>query len=292
MLASNNKKEVMQRGIVIIATKSPIYGKMAYNLALTIKATGSKIPVALIHDKEAIDHLKIEHLNLFDQLIPSEWNWNKIRFNIDKLTPFDHTMQLDADMLWLWKDPAEVFELAGDSELLVTNEGVHDLSTGEEKMTGNYGWLADFQETVNAYKLKGNIYMMRWELLLFRNTDKVRKMLAKAEQIWNKPKVEGVWKFEGRAADEFAFYVACCHYGMDQVLAPFIPAYWCRKEWNPTVAEIDKKYHAISFGGNTASKQYQKIYDIILQVACNKIGLPYSFRLQSKRTHLTSRITV
>lgn len=265
---------------------------MAYNLALTIKATGSTIPVALVYDKPAVAHLNEDQLKMFDHLILSDWDWNKIRFNIDRISPFDLTLQLDADMLWLWKDPDILFEQYKDVELLVTNEGYYEIETGEEKLTGNYGWLADRDQTVKLYKLKGKLYQMRWELLLFKKTDNVRKMFVKAEAIRKNPKLK-TWIFEGQPVDEFAFYVAANIYNLDQVETPFYAAYWCRRTTkNPRVGELNKTFHAVGFGGNTANYYYREMYDTIMEIACRKLGLPYTFKLQSKRDHLTSRIAV
>lgn len=264
---------------------------MAYNLALTIKATGTKVPVALVHDKEAIGHLNEEDLKMFDKLIETTWNWNKVRFNIDLLSPFDYTMQVDADMLWLWRDPQELFDKYPDEELLVTNEGYYDTETKQEKVTGAYMWHADVEKTIALYKLKGVLYQMRWELLLFKKTELVRKMFSSAEKIRKKPKVE-TWKFEGQPVDEFAFYIASNQLGLNQKQSPFIPAYWCSKSSNPFVGELNKKYCAVHFGGNSAGKEYKKIYNIIMQVACKKLGLQYRFGMQSKSEHLTSRIVV
>lgn len=281
----------MTNGILIIATKHHLYGRMAYNLALTIKATGTKVPVALIHDKDAIAHLTEEDLKMFDEKIDTNWDWNKVRFNVDELSPFDYTMQLDADMLWLWRDPQELFDKYPDEELLVTNEGYYDIETKEEHLTKQYIWLADLEKSVKLYKLQGKLYQMRWEMLLFRKTERVREMFIRAEKIRKKPKLE-TWKFEGQPVDEFAFYIASNQLGLDQKESPFIPAYWCKKLSNPVVADINKNFYAIGFGGNAAGKEYKRMYNIIMQVACKKLGLHHRFGMQSKSEHLTTRIAV
>jgi hypothetical protein len=281
----------MTKGIIIIATASHIYGRMAYNLALTIKATGTQVPVCLVHDQAAVGHLSTSQLALFDTRIEREWSWNQIRFNIDQLTPYELTLQLDADMLWLWRDPAVLLDQYADVELLVTNEGYFDIETGEEHLTGAYQWLADRDKTVAKYGLKGKLYQMRWELLLFRKTDRVRKMFAEAEKIRRKPKLK-TWLFEGAPVDEFAFYVSANLQGLDQLQAPFLPAYWCHRSYNPTVAELDRKYFAIGFGGNNASREYKRIYDLIMTLAAQKMGVQHLFRLQSKNHYLTSRIAI
>lgn len=281
----------MTNGIIIIATKHSLYGRMAYNLALTIKATGTKVPVAIVHDKASIAHLSEADLAMFDEKLETTWDWNKVRFNIDQLSPFDYTMQLDADMLWLWRDPQELFDKYPDEELLVTNEGYYDIETNEEKLTGQYIWLADLEQSIKKYKLSGKLYQMRWEMLLFKKTDRIREMLSRAEKIRNKPKLE-TWKFEGQPVDEFAFYVASNQLGLTQKESPFIPAYWCQKRNNPFIGEINKKFYAVGFGGNAANKEYRRIYNIIMQVAAKKLGLQHRFGMQSKSEHLTSRILV
>jgi hypothetical protein len=279
----------MTKGIIIIATKSHIYGKMAYNLTLTIKATGTTIPVCLIHDSAAIAHLRDEELVIFDDKIKSDWDWNKIRFNVDKLSPYDQTLQLDADMLWLYKDPVELFDKYADEELLVTNEGYYDIESKETNLTGNYIWLADLQETIKLYDLKGKLYQMRWEMLLFKKTDNVRKMMKKAEAIRKNPKLE-TWKFEGQTVDEFCFYVACNIFGLDQKKTPFIPSFWCRTRNNPYPGQLNRDgYYAVGFGGIFASPGYRDMYDTLMGNACAKMGLPYKFKLQSKSNHITSR---
>lgn len=277
----------MNKGIVIIATRSPIYGKMAYNLALTIKATGTKVPVALIHDEAAITHLLLNERAVFNQLIKTEMNWNGARFNVDKLSPYDFTLQLDADMLWLKKDPIELFAKYKDAELLVTNEGYFDPNTGEEKLTGGYSWLADRDETIKKYRIKNRMYQMRWEALFFKKTDKVRKMFLKAEEIRNVPKLK-VWQFEGQTVDEFCFYVAAAIYGLDQDETPFLPVYW-KYGYPPTIAEINNTHWAVSFGGNAVNKHFKSMYDTIMGAVCYKLGLKYKYPLQSKRDYIPER---
>lgn len=284
----NAIKHFMTKGIIIIATASHIYGCMAYNLALTIKATGTTIPVAVIADEAALGHLNEKQRAIFETIIPAPGDWNKCRFNVDKLSPFDLTLQADADMLWLWRDPEELFAQHADVELLVTNEGYYDIEAGTEHTTGGYPWLADLQDTIRLYKLKGKLHLMRWEMLLFRKTDNVRKMFKMAEAIRKAPKLQ-TWLFEGQPVDEFAFYVAACRCGLEQAHSPWLPAYWCDNNWNPTIAKISEGYHAIGFGGNNASKEYRKVYDLIMLIAAQKMGVQHVFPLRSKNHYLTSR---
>lgn len=275
-----------KKGILIIATRSPIYGNMAYNLCMTIKASGSKLPVCLVHDLAAIRHLKEDDLKLFDILQPTEKNWNDIRFSIDEISPFDHTMQLDADMLWLKKQPEELFKKYSAQSFICTNEGYHDIESGIEDLTGNYQWLGDLKTTIKTYNLTGKIYQMRWELLMFKKTKAFNRILLGAKDIRNNPKMK-TWQFEGQPVDEFAFYVSACKEGAEMAAAPFLPAYWGRRDY--PLWELTATYYAVSFGGNTASPHFMKQYDLIMNGAAYKTGLKHRFQLQSKRDFIPER---
>lgn len=61
---------MLKQGIILIATGHPYYGRMAYNLALTIKAC-EEFPVALVHNDSAIKHLNDSQRGIFDMLIPT-----------------------------------------------------------------------------------------------------------------------------------------------------------------------------------------------------------------------------
>lgn len=95
-------------GILIIALGKTDYGMYAYNLALSIKKSAD-IPIALITDMKAIAGLRPEHQKIFDKLIiPKEEHYTENGLNAFKLktyiydyTPFENTLFLDADTLFL-----------------------------------------------------------------------------------------------------------------------------------------------------------------------------------------------
>ena len=57
------------RGIITIALKHSLYGRYAYNLALSIKANDPSIPVCVIADEKGIAHLHEGQRLIFDQII-------------------------------------------------------------------------------------------------------------------------------------------------------------------------------------------------------------------------------
>ena len=97
----------MTRGYIIIAQNTPDhdYLKMAYALALSIKATQRKVnQICICTDMDTIKASPNEYLDVFDHIeiiqeVDSDWKIeNKWMYN--ELTPFDETMILDADMVF------------------------------------------------------------------------------------------------------------------------------------------------------------------------------------------------
>jgi len=116
----------MNFGYLIVVSKSDKvdYLKLAYALALSIKNTqqAGYNNVALVID----DKTEVSTLNspwVFDHII--EWNqetfWDG-RSWMDKLTPFDYTVCLDADMLFLRDYSHWVDYFVENSELYVANK--------------------------------------------------------------------------------------------------------------------------------------------------------------------------
>jgi hypothetical protein len=116
----------MNFGYLIFVSKSEScdYLKMAYALALSIKNTqrGGFDKVALvIDDKQALDSLKSTWV--FDYVI--EWNqetfWDG-RSWMDRLTPFDQTVCLDADMLFFRDYSHWIEHFIDNTDLYVANK--------------------------------------------------------------------------------------------------------------------------------------------------------------------------
>jgi hypothetical protein len=99
------------------------YPAMAYALAISIKNTqkeGYDKVAIVINDKSKLDRFKSPWV--FDQIIeqelPAHWDG---RSWMDKLTPFDHTVCLDADMLFTRDYSHWIDYFIENSELYVAN---------------------------------------------------------------------------------------------------------------------------------------------------------------------------
>ncbi len=273
----------MLNGIILIATGHPNYGKMAYNLALSIKAIES-FPVAVIHDEYSLKHLTEEQKKTFDFVIelPKDFRTGfGVKLHLDQLTPFENTLYLDADMLWLNKKPSELFQELKGTQFLTITEGDSD------NINSRYYFWADVKEIKEAYKVD-KVYQIRSEVMYFEKT----KVFKKARELKPEKKLKTIAMFGAHIPDELYFNIAVAVLGIE--LKPWMPAYWSRinREIMPNLSVLNKDYYLLSFGSNTASPVMKRTYDNVMQVASNKLRLPYMFKLKSKKEWAPGRLKI
>jgi hypothetical protein len=115
--------EVMvSKGFVVLAknTDDTNYVKQAYVLALSIHATQTETAISIVTN----DNVPEEYQDVFDQIIPIPWEDQKSsryvaehRWKIYHVTPYDETIVLDTDMIFL-QDINDWWWYCQDHELL------------------------------------------------------------------------------------------------------------------------------------------------------------------------------
>jgi len=276
---------MLKQGIILIATGHGNYGKMAYNLALTIKNVEPETQIAVIHD--GLDHLTEIQKEIFDFRIELPEGFRQgfgAKLHLDQLTPFEKTLFLDADMLWLGKKPSELFaELNGTGFTSIT-EG------HSEAINYKYYFWADPQEIKDAYKVD-KVWQIRSEVMYF---EKGTKVFDKARSLKPEKKLKTIRKFGEHIPDELYFNIATAILGIDPHLPSWMPAYWARLhgEVMPPLKDLHQSYYLLSFGSNAASPIMKKTYDTVMTVATYKLGLPYLFKLKSKKEWAPGRLKI
>jgi len=268
---------MLKKGILLIATGHAEYGKMAYNLALTIKSI-EQVPVAVIYSGSSLSHLNQDQLKMFDFIIelPNEFRTGfGTKLHIDQLSPFDKTLFLDADMLWLGKKPSELFDELNGVQFTCITEGDSD------NINQKYYFWADLQEIKDAYKVD-KVYQTRSEVIYF---EKGTKVFRKARELKPENKLKTIRKFGDAIPDELYFNISLALLNVSTHTEKWMPSYWNRlhNEIMPNLSVLYKEYFLLSFGSNFASPIMKRTYDNIMQVASKKLGLPYLFKLKSKK---------
>ena len=261
------------RGILLIATSHPYYGRQAVNLAMTIKAVEPDIPIALIADMRGVAHLNDAERNLFSVVKQplrkgaGLLGANAMRMMLPALSPFQETLALDVDMLWLGrKKPSELFALLDGRDFTIVNEGFIDLDSGADHTTGRYLHWADPEALREAYDLKGRLYQVRGEFILFRKSKEVGLMYKSARNIQRNPGV-ATKLLGGSVTDEFALNLALNSGGIEPHESQWQPTYWPNIHGNimPPVHTLHDSYYAVSFGGNYASPGARRAYTSVIR---------------------------
>lgn len=280
----------MLKGIVIIATGAPFYGRMAYNLAVTIKAV-ENTQIAVLWNGNSLNHLSARQKEIFDHLIPIDTTSFAAKLSLHDYTPFDHTLYLDADMVWLpKKKPSDLFrELEGVSFTSIT-EGYYGFDTGEDHSNNKYHFWCNPLDAKEKYNLTGKFYQWRSEVIYFEKGKMVKKIFDDAKKVYAKPKVDAKM-FAGNIPDELAINISCCKNGVDPHVYKWMPAYWHRLHGEGrSLGSIADNHYLLSVGGNFASGVMKTSYNNVCMAAHRKLGLQYLFTLQSKKSVMPDRV--
>jgi hypothetical protein len=284
------------KGFFLIATSHPYFGRMAANLASSIKAASPESKICVVADEIGLKHLNSAERNLFDIVIDAGEIGAGIdgamnaRLNLPNLTPFDLTISIDVDTIWLPKaDPNRLFKLLDDFDFTIVNEGYVDLSTGKEHSRRSYTHWADVDEIKEAYDLTGKLYKVRGEFIVFRNTDAVATMFAGARDIRENPKVD-VQKLALAVTDEFALNIAMNLHSFEPHSDNWQPAFWPTLDGGfiPAVHKL-VGFYAMSFGGAQLPRSAAKIYETIAKGSAYKTKVPFRFPLIAKRSFSPER---
>lgn len=279
------------KGVLILALGNTEYGKMALNLALSIKAN-SNIKVAVAHDNSATCLLSKEEKACFDEMIicPPDYykgSYFRAKLKLCELSPFEKTIYLDADTLVLpGQDINKYFDELEGQVITFSNRGFIDLINPENK----FSIWCDINEVKEKYSIKegqNKYYSLHSEFIYF--TKKAKGFFDKALSIYDKPKITPV-KFANGYADEFAFSIACMLKEMYPHKDNFLPGFWYpaeRKEYKP--GYLNANYLYVSMGGNRQQSHIVAMYNNLVKHYVLKSGLNNIYLFKNKYNYLPER---
>ena len=280
------KETAHKQGIVIVATGHANYGRLAYNLAVSIKAV-EDFPIAILYNDRALTHIGDHQIDIFDYIIPLDAsipaNQSSKLYAAD-YSPFEQTLLLDADTLWLpVKKPSQLFSEVAESDFTGITEG------NDKDPAKNYFFWADVNEIREVYKIEGDIYQWRTEVVYFN--EKGKDIIRKALEITKNPNLKTVKLFAYSVPDELGVNIAAALAGIRPHIYKWQPSYWHLMNGNiiPQPSKLYENHYLISFGSNNSSGTIKKFYDTIMKAACYKLELQHVFPLKSKRDYLKER---
>lgn len=286
----------MKKGIIIFAMGHQNYYYMAENLAASLIANGSRkdnIPIGLICDNKH----KIRYSELFDDIILIEkekfMEDGKVVFNnatvqVYDLSPYDITMKLDADMIWLNGRPvSKLFEQLKNVDLTFSNTG-----HGWNQKKSEWASEADIKK---AYKFKSNhkLYRIYGEFLYFKKSQKAAGYFEKVKEIYFNPLISCEEFANGNMTDELSFQLACMAtktYPHEDNFTPVYNHFLGLTEYARIHAyQLPGNFYGYSIGGSITSKWQKTMYDNHAKHYFKQLGLSMPYMACNKNTFLKER---
>jgi len=271
------------RGIVTIAMKHPLYGKYAYNLALSAKSADMNVQVAVIADEEGLRHLHPGQRMIFDYIIEPKSSKPLVnKFYLDRLTPFDETLFVDADMIFSpMADFNEFWRSMTTIEWTMANRGKDDIVKGISEWTTK-------EDIAEAYGEVEQWYDLSSEWIYFKKNDLSYSIFANAEMYYEDDKLK-VREFAGDRPDEPYFNLSLISVNHKPHQAPYQPTYWQpAMKGFPGVMGIKKGWMAFSVGGKSIPQQQMQVYDELAKNASFRMNMP-SMKIAQKINQLSER---
>ena len=266
-----------------MALKHPLYGRYAYNLALSIKSADMNVQVAVIADEAALKHLHPGQRMIFDYIIPPTVEKPLVnKFYLAELSPFEETLFVDADMIFSpLADFNEFWRSMSTVDWTMANRGTDDLIKGISEWTT----MEDIEE---AYGGVNQWYDLSSEWIYFKKNDLTYTIFANAEMYYDENKLK-VREFAGDRPDEPYFNLSLISVNHQPHLAPYQPTYWQpAMKGFPGVMAIKKGWMAFSLGGKLIPQQQQVVYDELAKNASFRMNMP-SMKIAQKFNKLSER---
>jgi alpha-N-acetylglucosamine transferase len=153
------------KGFLLMALGHSNYGKMALQLAVSLKNTCPGVPIALIYTASAISDIgqRVQLSLYFDEMIlapeyiytrAGKTEYIKAKTYLYDMSPWDTTIFLDADMIaFPSRSMAELFQELDAHDFTIQNRGFIDLAA--EKLSAESYWVDLYELKAALYKISG-----------------------------------------------------------------------------------------------------------------------------------------
>lgn len=278
------------QGVVLISLGNPNYGRMAVALAATIRAA-SNIPITIFHDgvldgireKPIFDSVK---LSSEEYTLKGEPRYLRPKLLLDEISPYDETIYLDVDMVWMGGSIEALFAECANTDFNMKNYG-HSII--KDSINDERAWF-NFSDAMLMYKLsEQKNYHLSSECIYFKKTKEVKKLFQLARKVFDNPKIP-FKDFAGYVADEMAFAIAMMQTEKYPTIENWQPVFWRQSNKTKfTIQNIREQFHAMSMGGSRATEQERQVYNNIVAAAYYKLGILHPYQWVNKYRFLKER---
>lgn len=287
----------MNTGILLIAVGAwgnGFYYQLSYNMAISIKSSNPKTQIALLTDDRDLKYLTDKQRLVFDYVILVSDNHFTENYKINPfllktkiydLTPFDNTLYLDSDGLFvgdknidLLFDELKKIDFQIHEVRRYTQEQAHESGMIWTKPKDNSPNL--FCELWKAYDLKDAVFAeYNSSFIWFKKTDANKIYFDKVQENYMDRRLD--FKAIGtNYPDEMAWSTATAqlkHYSAKENYKP------CYFEWEHTSKELEyirKNTYFMMMAGGYQIGRLVSFYDNIIKNYRISIGDPQPFRFE------------
>jgi hypothetical protein len=258
------------KGIVTIATKHALYGRYAYNLAVSLRAIAPQISISIIGDNVGLSHLTDTQKCLFDKIITPELNdYHKgdkctpltLKYHLHKYSPYDQTIFMDADtILSPMADVEALFTSLEGIEFTIANRGEQKPEKGVSQ------WIDSSNVEVPYW------YDLSSEFIYFEKSKKANDVFLSALKHYKNDSIP-VKSFAGDKPDEPYLMMGMITHGVKPHKTPFKPSYWLPAEKFKSLMDIKRSFTMFSLGGKLIPRAQMNYYNELCKNASYKSGL-------------------
>lgn len=277
-------------GVLLIAMGHENYLRMAVNLAASLKVSDSSVQIHLAHDG-GLYNLPDNERALFDsEVIPADTAWHtsgqpdyiKPKTRMYDLSPFEKTLFLDVDMVWMTGRPvSELLAELDGTEFAIMNEGPKD-----------YCYWADPGELREMVGGEHPMYIYYSELVYFEKGQKTKDYFKRVQKNFDKPK-PGTKTFAGSAMpDELAFIMASMQTGILPHKDNWLPVYWHfrdKKHRHLQPYQLSSMFYGYSIGGNVTPEYAKAHYNNLVSHYAKVMGISRPYQVRDKKSYIAER---
>ena len=283
----------MQKGILLLAAGDARYGLLAYQAAISIKCNDGTMPVALAYTAPALAELSPAERSIFDSAVEvgaclSGEDYIGLKTALNHFTPFEQTLFLDADTLWLPRRPIrELFERHRNVPFTAQCYTYWNVLKGRQGVSP-YTFWAEPAEIVRHYGIKNaKLPQLSTTFLLFQKGERTERLFESVREKYLKDDDDKNTPLKSRFGngkpDEYFFNIACAEMNILPPRIPFKPVYFHFVEQDRSLKYIYEHFHALTTGGNHVPTSVARIYDNLLTQYTKQAGVtPRFFHLDKK----------
>ncbi len=273
------------REVVLMAFGKPSYGKMAFNLALTIKHFSPNIPIRLIYEPAALDGVHPSRRWVFNSLVEIEqadlyengkFNPGKAKTRIYKYLVADESIYLDVDALC--NKPLEpLFDLCtGYYHTQVV--GKKKPSQGRDFPEMQWAYLDD---VVNHYGISEDttVYATNSSFAYIKKGKEAEKLFKQIQENIDNPLPKLRLAWGGSFPDELALNVALGQVKHDPSL-PVQPVFFQCGGAISNFTTIKENHFIMGYYGGKrfTCQSLWEYYDRFLKQVANGFGMVHEYK--------------